>query len=59
MKRAVRAALAGLLLTLGGWQIAEASYIHVKAFVAQELIASSWQQARDGGVARRPWPWAP
>jgi len=58
MKRAVRAGLAGLLLTLGGWQIAEASYIHVKAFVAQELIASSWQQARDGGVARRPWPWA-
>jgi sortase A len=48
----------GVLLTLGGWQIAEASYIHVKAFVAQELIASSWKQARDGGVARRPWPWA-
>ena len=47
-----------LLLALGTWQIAEASYIHVKAFVAQELIASSWKQARDGGVARRPWPWA-
>jgi len=58
MKRGGRAVLAGLLLTLGGWQIAEASYIHVKAFVAQELIASSWQQARDAGVARRPWPWA-
>jgi len=58
MKCSVSVALAGLLLTLGGWQIAEASYIHVKAFVAQELIASSWKQARGGGVARRPWPWA-
>ena len=49
--------LAGLI-ALGTWQVAEASYIHVKAFVAQELIASSWKQARSGGVARRPWPWA-
>jgi sortase A len=51
-------ALVALLLAAGTWQIAQASYIHVKAFVAQELIASSWKQARGGGVARRPWPWA-
>jgi sortase A len=50
--------VAALLVIGGTWQIAEASYIHVKAFAAQELIASSWKQARDGGVARRPWPWA-
>jgi sortase A len=54
----MRTAVAGALLMLGGWQIAEASYIHVKAYVAQQLIASSWQQARAGGVTRRPWPWA-
>lgn len=46
------------LIGFAGWQIAQASYIHVKAFVAQELIAASWKQVRDGGVARRPWPWA-
>ena len=26
--------------------------------MAQRLIASAWSQARDGGAARRPWPWA-
>ena len=50
--------LLAVFLSLGAWQIAAASYIHVKAFVAQQLIASSWKQVRGGGVARRPWPWA-
>jgi sortase A len=52
------AAVVLLLLTLGTWQIASAGWIHAKAIVAQHLIASAWTQARDGGVARRPWPWA-
>jgi sortase A len=47
-----------LLLVLGAWQVAAAGWIHVKAVVAQHLIASAWTQARDGGPARRPWPWA-
>jgi sortase A len=52
------AVLVGALIALGGWQVAEAGWIHAKAIVAQELIASSWKDARDGRVARRPWPWA-
>ncbi|HEX5130226.1 MAG TPA: class GN sortase [Usitatibacter sp.] len=47
-----------LLLGLGTWQIASAGWIHAKALLAQRLIASAWEEARDGGPARRPWPWA-
>ena len=51
-------AMATLLAGFGTWMMASAGLIHAKALVAQHLIASSWQQARDGGTARRPWPWA-
>jgi sortase A len=50
--------LAVVLATLGVWQVASAGWIHAKAALAQRLIAHSWVQARDGGPARRPWPWA-
>ncbi len=51
-------AIAVMLLLLGSWQVAAAGWIHAKALLAQRLIASAWAQARDGGPARRPWPWA-
>lgn len=47
-----------VLVAAGAWQLASAGWIHAKAHLAQHLIASSWSQARDGGVTRRPWPWA-
>jgi sortase A len=53
-----RALIAGALIALGTWQVAEAGWIHAKAIVAQHLIASAWKDAREGRVARRPWPWA-
>ena len=46
------------LLAFGVWQVAAAGWIHLKANLAQHLIAAAWAQARDGGPARRPWPWA-
>lgn len=46
------------LALIGTWQVASAGLIHAKALVAQQLIAHAWTQARDGGPARRPWPWA-
>jgi len=60
MSRALRitTAIAVMLAGLGLWQVAAAGWIHGKALVAQHLIAASWRQARDGGAARRPWPWA-
>jgi sortase A len=56
--RRIVAMIAVVLAGLGLWQVASAGWIHGKALLAQRLIASSWQQARDGGVAVRPWPWA-
>jgi sortase A len=50
----VAIALAGV----GSWQVAQAGWIHAKAIVAQELIASAWSDARQGKTPRRPWPWA-
>jgi sortase A len=50
--------LALVLVVAGTWQIAAAGWIHAKAHLAQHLIASAWSDARDGGPARRPWPWA-
>jgi len=52
------AVIIGALIAMGAWQVSEAAWIHAKAIVAQELIASAWKDARDGRVARRPWPWA-
>jgi sortase A len=46
------------LALIGTWEVASAGMIHAKALVAQQLIAHAWTQARDGGPARRPWPWA-
>jgi sortase A len=51
-------ALAAAVALFGTWQVAAAGWIHAKAQLAQTLIASAWHTARDGGPARRPWPWA-
>lgn len=60
MSRDARAlpVLAFALAALGCWQLASAGWIHAKAALAQHLIATAWAGARDGGPARRPWPWA-
>ena len=58
MRRRALHALAALLLAVGAWQVASAGWVHAKALLAQRLIASAWVRARDGGVARRPWPGA-
>lgn len=50
--------LVAALAAFGVSQVAAAGWIHAKARLAQHLIASAWEDARDGGPARRPWPWA-
>ena len=50
--------LALLLFALGAWQLGSAGWVHAKALLAQRLIARSWAQAGDTGLARRPWPGA-
>jgi len=38
--------------------VAEASWIDVKAWLAQRLLERAWSEARDGEADARPWPWA-
>lgn len=46
------------LVCVCAWQAGEAAWIHAKAWLAQRLISSAWNQARASGAAVRPWPWA-
>lgn len=56
-RRAHGLVLAALLL-LAGWQLAGAGWIHVKALLAQHLLARAWLQSGATGVSQKPWPWA-
>ena len=56
--RRMGCATALALAIFGASQLAAGGWIHAKACIAQHLIASAWHDARDGGPARRPWPWA-
>ena len=47
-----------LLLLLAAWQFGQGSYIHVKAQLAQYLIASAWQQTELEHDQVKPWAWA-
>jgi sortase A len=38
--------------------VAEASSIHAKAWLGQQLIAGAWRRVQRGEEAPRPWPWA-
>lgn len=57
-RRAACFCLAIAAALFGAWQLASAGWIHAKAALAQRLIASAWEAAKEGGPARRPWPWA-
>lgn len=46
------------LAAIGVWQIASGAYIHAKAWLAQQLIASAWTRTLEGRREVKPWPWA-
>lgn len=46
------------LLLAGGWQLASAAWIHVKAALAQVLLRDALEASLRDGAAHRPWPWA-
>ena len=58
MKWGIRTMLVLGLISVSAWQAGEAAYIYTKAWLAQKLIATAWNQSRDKGEAVRPWPWA-
>jgi sortase A len=49
-------AMAAVGIGLACW--GEAGWIHLKAALAQELIARAWQRSQAGDRDTRPWPWA-
>ena len=42
----------------GTWFIAQGSYIHAKATLAQVLLESAWTETLNGQTEVKPWPWA-
>lgn len=46
------------LAAIGVWQVASGAYIHGKAWLAQQLIASAWTRTLAGEREVKPWPWA-
>jgi len=47
-----------VLLIIAIGLLANGSYIHVKAQLAQWLISHAWLQSTDGNSQIKPWPWA-
>ncbi|OGL00046.1 MAG: sortase, marine proteobacterial type [Candidatus Rokubacteria bacterium RIFCSPHIGHO2_12_FULL_73_22] len=47
-----------LLAAVGAWQVAEGAWIHLKARLAQHLLARAWARTLAGEAEVRPWPWA-
>lgn len=53
------AARAAALLALAGVAcLAAGGWIHLKACLAQALIARAWERHERGDTSARPWPWA-
>lgn len=42
----------------GLWNIAQATYIPTKAYVAQILLETAWQETLEQNSSVKPWPWA-
>ncbi|VAW99089.1 LPXTG-site transpeptidase family protein [hydrothermal vent metagenome] len=49
--------IVGIVL-LASWQIVTGAYIQVKAYVAQQLLVSAWEQTLSGNKKVKPWSWA-
>ena len=47
-----------ILLFAGAWELAAGGWIHAKAWLAEQLIASAWAQTSRQGERVVPWPWA-
>ena len=58
LKRSILKALVIVLPLSGLWFVANASYIHVKATLAQYLLEAAWSESVMGQKEVKPWPWA-
>jgi len=57
MRKWRRYVCAGIIAALGVWQLSAGLYIHAKAWLAQQLIASAWSRTLAGESHVRAWPW--
>jgi sortase A len=46
------------MATVAAWQLGQAAYVPVKAWLAQVLLERSWQQVLGGESGAKPWAWA-
>lgn len=46
------------LILVGGMLLGNGTWIHGKAWLAQQLIKQAWAETLAGGHEVRPWPWA-
>jgi len=46
------------IMIVASWQFAAGAYIHVKAYVAQQLLMSAWEKTLQGEKKVKPWSWA-
>jgi sortase A len=56
--RGVLLCIAGVAAVTGAAGTGSGAYLYAKAELAQHLIERSWSDARRGGAAVAPWPWA-
>ena len=54
----VRRLAAGLLTLIALALALDASYLHAKAWLAQQLLRDAWEATQANGVEYKPWPWA-
>lgn len=57
-QRAARGAMACLLALAAAGLIADAGWLHAKAWLAQVLLQDAWARTRTTRQPQRPWPWA-
>lgn len=58
MTRKAWRALPVVLLAVGAWQLGQGGWIHLKAYLAQQLLQRAWARTLAGETDVRPWPWA-
>lgn len=47
-----------ILLVSGLFMVGQAAFIHIKAALAQVLIAQAYSKQIESGTQQQPWPWA-
>ncbi len=58
-KKGIAGIITALLLSISLWLFFSASWVHIKAILAQQLLNHSWSQTlHNANNTYKPWPWA-